>query len=155
MILATLDLSSGDWTIEDDSNSSYVAVGFSSDGGPATFDNLSFGWTVSVNGEEVSSKSYPEGDIVYVSTDQTYLSMDAIDVSPDDDCVLSVWAENSGEKNETSYEWTVARPDSPHPSWIWNSEIRGWEAPIPMPQDGKTYRWDEDTTSWVASESVI
>jgi hypothetical protein len=24
-----------------------------------------------------------------------------------------------------------------------------WEAPIAMPDDGKMYRWDEDTTAWV------
>lgn len=37
----------------------------------------------------------------------------------------------------------------PYPSWILNEDTCIWEAPTPMPTDGKLYRWDEDTTSWV------
>jgi len=37
----------------------------------------------------------------------------------------------------------------PYPSWIGNEEAMTWEAPAPMPQDDKEYRWDEATTSWV------
>jgi hypothetical protein len=35
----------------------------------------------------------------------------------------------------------------PYPSWIRNGSF--WEAPITQPSDDKTYRWDEDTISWV------
>lgn len=37
----------------------------------------------------------------------------------------------------------------PYPSWTLNQSTWLWEAPTPMPQDGKVYRWDEATTSWV------
>ena len=37
----------------------------------------------------------------------------------------------------------------PYPSWSLNSDSYLWEAPTPMPTDGKRYNWDEDTTSWV------
>tara|TARA_B100000745_G_scaffold79126_1_gene48589 strand:- start:437 stop:751 length:315 start_codon:yes stop_codon:yes gene_type:complete len=33
-------------------------------------------------------------------------------------------------------------------SWILNETTYEWEAPTPMPDDDKMYRWDEDTTSW-------
>lgn len=33
-------------------------------------------------------------------------------------------------------------------SWVFNENTYTWEAPIPMPTDGKPYRWDELTTSW-------
>ena len=36
-----------------------------------------------------------------------------------------------------------------YPSWILNETTCKWEAPTPMPEDDKTYSWDEDTTSWV------
>ena len=39
-------------------------------------------------------------------------------------------------------------PPSPFPSWVINSSWL-WEAPVPMPTDGKMYGWDESTTSWV------
>lgn len=37
----------------------------------------------------------------------------------------------------------------PFASWNLNQSTWSWEAPTPMPQDGKTYKWDEATTSWV------
>lgn len=37
----------------------------------------------------------------------------------------------------------------PYPSWTLNQSNWLWEPPTPMPQDGKMYRWDEATTSWV------
>lgn len=33
-------------------------------------------------------------------------------------------------------------------SWILNENSCDWEAPIPYPNDGKIYIWDEDTLSW-------
>jgi hypothetical protein len=29
-----------------------------------------------------------------------------------------------------------------------------WEAPVPMPTDGKRYLWDEQTLSWVEIPEV-
>ena len=40
-------------------------------------------------------------------------------------------------------------PPKPYPSWVLNSDTAQWEAPVPMPTDGKMYSWDEDTQSWV------
>lgn len=37
----------------------------------------------------------------------------------------------------------------PFPSWVLNETTCKWEAPTPMPEDDKTYSWDEETTSWV------
>jgi len=35
----------------------------------------------------------------------------------------------------------------PYPSWIRSGSF--WNAPTPMPTDGKRYNWDETTTSWI------
>jgi hypothetical protein len=37
----------------------------------------------------------------------------------------------------------------PYASWVLSPHTALWEAPTPMPMDGKTYEWDEATTSWV------
>jgi len=37
----------------------------------------------------------------------------------------------------------------PYPSWILNTSTFLWEAPVPYPDDGKSYTWDEATLSWV------
>ena len=34
-------------------------------------------------------------------------------------------------------------------SWAFNAITCAFEAPTPRPTDGKLYRWDEPTTSWV------
>ena len=40
-------------------------------------------------------------------------------------------------------------PPKPYPSWLLNTVTCQWEAPVPYPNDGKTYVWDEATLSWV------
>lgn len=40
-------------------------------------------------------------------------------------------------------------PPKPFNSWILNEDTCIWDAPTPMPTDGKTYNWDETSTSWV------
>jgi hypothetical protein len=37
----------------------------------------------------------------------------------------------------------------PYASWTLNEDTCIWEAPIPMPTDGKMYGWDEATHNWV------
>ena len=37
----------------------------------------------------------------------------------------------------------------PFPSWTKNADTYLWEAPIPMPTDGKIYTWDEASLNWV------
>lgn len=37
---------------------------------------------------------------------------------------------------------------SPYSSWILNTNTCKWEAPIPYPNDGKAYFWDEPNLSW-------
>ena len=37
----------------------------------------------------------------------------------------------------------------PYPSWVLVEDTCQWEAPTAMPDDGKRYEWDEDTTAWV------
>lgn len=40
-------------------------------------------------------------------------------------------------------------PPQPYPSWTLNETTCLWEAPTPMPTDGKRYMWDEPTMSWI------
>lgn len=37
----------------------------------------------------------------------------------------------------------------PYPSWLLNTNTYQWQAPVPYPDDGKRYYWDEATQSWV------
>ena len=39
-------------------------------------------------------------------------------------------------------------PPQPFPSWTLDEATCLWEAPVPRPNDGKGYVWDEDSGSW-------
>ena len=40
-------------------------------------------------------------------------------------------------------------PPQPYPSWVLNEDTCLWEAPIPMPDDGQLYTWDEAQGDWI------
>lgn len=40
-------------------------------------------------------------------------------------------------------------PPKPFDSWVLNEETCLWEAPIPYPNDGLVYSWDETSGDWV------
>jgi len=46
-------------------------------------------------------------------------------------------------------------PPKRYPSWVLNNTTADWEAPIPLPDDGKTYDWNESTGSWDEVEVVV
>ena len=36
----------------------------------------------------------------------------------------------------------------PFPSWVLNENTCQWEAPIPIPADNNSYKWNEETQTW-------
>ena len=51
------------------------------------------------------------------------------------------------------YTYDISRdafiPPKPFASWVLNETTANWDAPVPMPTNGKMYRWDENTIQWV------
>src|SRR5882724_2826818 len=45
-------------------------------------------------------------------------------------------------------------PPKPEDSWVLNEEKGVYEAPLPLPKDGKKYDWNEATISWVEIKPV-
>lgn len=41
----------------------------------------------------------------------------------------------------------------PYPSWSLDSEYE-WKAPVPIPDDGNDYVWDETSKSWLLAENA-
>jgi hypothetical protein len=39
-------------------------------------------------------------------------------------------------------------PPKPYPSWILNEDTCLWESPIPYPNDGNNYIWNEEIGNW-------
>ena len=47
-------------------------------------------------------------------------------------------------------EHDVFYAPQPYPSWTLSHTTWLWEPPVPYPNDGQPYNWDETTKSWVA-----
>jgi len=92
-------------------------------------------------------------DNVIVVEDSSYFDT-FIDTSP------GKWVQTyrkglEGRKNYAAYGFTydLVRdafiPPQPYPSWVLDEDTCLWDSPIAYPDDGKRYRWNEDTTTWV------
>lgn len=40
-------------------------------------------------------------------------------------------------------------PPKPYASWVLDENTCQWNSPVPRPNDGKEYQWDEGSQSWV------
>ena len=43
----------------------------------------------------------------------------------------------------------------PYPSWSLNEDSCQWESPIPYPDDGSDYNWNEENQSWDVLEDEV
>jgi hypothetical protein len=73
---------------------------------------------------------------------------------PDTDWVQTSYNNNfrkryAGKGMKYDVERDAFIPPQPFPSWLLNEESLSWEAPFPMPDDDKIYKWDEENQSWV------
>jgi len=59
--------------------------------------------------------------------------------------VLMTMSFNTPEKITN---WELFITPKPYPSWIINEDTNHWKPPVAYPNDGKTYTWNEETTSW-------
>jgi hypothetical protein len=59
--------------------------------------------------------------------------------------VLKVLSEVEFE-SEKLQEFNLRKP---YPSWIGDLSTMSWQPPVPYPQDGKYYRWDESIINWI------
>jgi hypothetical protein len=41
-------------------------------------------------------------------------------------------------------------PPQPYASWLLDEDTCLWRAPVPMPDDGNRYTWDEDQQQWAS-----
>lgn len=76
---------------------------------------------------------------------------------PDTDWVQTSYNDNfrkryAGNGMKYDVERDAFISPQPYPSWLLNEESLSWEAPFPMPDDGKHYKWSEESKSWVEIE---
>ena len=138
-----------DWLVTEENLDSFytdLCIGFTYQEQIINFKGLKFGFTLTSNDIIVDTQSYPPEGMVYLQSDQEYLTTYRLNIQPETAYSLFLWSENDEKRSEYTYNFITPRPSQPYPSWIWNGEI--WEAPVPYPQDNEFYLWNEDTQQW-------
>ena len=66
--------------------------------------------------------------------------------------MLSTGLRRRGSASSAKRHLRAGTPDRRPPAITHLGEHGDWEPPTPRPDDGKSYIWDENTTSWVEIE---
>ena len=151
-IIATDHFETSNWEVSFEDlapNYADLFIGFTDDAPVVEFKNLKFKYELKQDGNIKKYGVFPPAGVRYVRSDQPYLVVERLNLILETEYELYLWAENGGKSFETTVSFTTPRPAQPYPSWVWNTETLRWDAPVPMPTDGKMYQWDEATTSWV------
>lgn len=104
-----------------------------------------------LSGEETLLEvNLPPPNVQYVQTSQDTLARARVQWKPDQEIVVEAWLKKTdGQEVTATTSFIAPRPAQPYPSWEW-AEGK-WNAPEPYPtdSDGKMYKWDESSLSWV------
>jgi hypothetical protein len=70
------------------------------------------------------------------------------------DPITTEWVPPIPRPTDTVYRWDFVTKTwnplpQPYPSWTAQGNPLGWTPPVPYPKNGKNYRWDEPTLSWI------
>lgn len=93
------------------------------------------------------------GSVVQVIVAEQSFFNSFVDSSPG--TWLETFPDGSQRKNYAGvgYSYDSSRnafiPPKPFPSWTLNETTCRWNSPIPYPNDGKAYRWDESNQEWI------
>jgi hypothetical protein len=103
--------------------------------------------TITADGEQVFNMHLPPAGVRYKQTDQDILATGQVQWQPDQEISVSAWCKtNSGHDLTAEASFTAPRPAQPYTSWTW--ENGQWVAPVPYPDDGGEYVWDEAAQDW-------
>ena len=57
-----------------------------------------------------------------------------------------------GARAKKGYTYDASKkaffPPKPYPSWVFDTTLHTYKAPVTYPTHGKKVEWDEDSTSW-------
>jgi len=65
-----------------------------------------------------------------------------------DNVVTDVWTVRAMTQEEKQAKMDSVSAVQIHTGWIFSEETCAWEPPIPYPDDGKKYVWDDNTVNW-------
>ena len=92
------------------------------------------------------------GGIVYRDPPTQPIQDDEVPAEPTPTDLPSVRKNYGGIGMDYNPELDAFIPLQPYPSWTLNENTCLWEAPIPYPDDGGHYLWDDENSIWVSAE---
>ena len=121
---------------------------------PALMDNLmaAFNGIVPPNWEKFIRVERPIPTVyqVLVSEESTYEFNEATGYWMDIWALRDMTVDEKAAKQQQAKELWAQRPNLANFSaWTFNEETCSYKPPIPKPDDGKIYRWDGATNSWI------
>lgn len=109
---------------------------------------LSFGVTVTRDGAEKLSRTWPSAGVKFSRTDQDVLITERLEWNAEEFIDIAVWINIAGEEHTATWNLTAPRPPQPYASWTWDGTV--WTPPAAYPDDGGEYFWDEGAQEWSA-----
>lgn len=70
-----------------------------------------------------------------------------VDLQDNADEYIEFDPETSNASAGGEYDGSYFYPTKVYDSWVKDGK-GDWKAPVPMPEDGQAYEWDEDLLSW-------
>lgn len=134
-------------------NYAHLYIGFTKDAPIIEFVDLKFKYELKQGDRITQQKTFPPSNVKYVRSDQDYLVTERLNLKPETNYDLYLWAENASVSIEKTVNFTTPRPVQPYASWTWDAYNKTWVPPQPHPEDGQQYDWDEETTSWNLPEN--
>jgi hypothetical protein len=153
-LVATDNFKTNNWSLDIEDlapNYADLFIGFTNEAPIVEFKGLKFGYELKQGDNIKQYGMYPPPGVRYVRSDQAYLVVQRLNLKPEQTYTLFLWAENDGKRFEKDFEFTTPKPIQPYPSWTWDGEK--WNPPVPYPEDGKLYTWNEDLLNWVEVEN--
>lgn len=109
---------------------------------------ISLGYSLSSNGKEVSSDSFPPKGIKPSTTKYHLLNTFDLSLKLETEYSLHVWVRHNDKLFTLQKDFNSGLPAKTYKSMIWDEKIEDWEFAKPYPQDGKAYSWDEEAVEW-------
>jgi hypothetical protein len=152
-MIAIYDTATGTLTLSESGNNPWgsdLTAMLNRHGQTTNLRGVRFGFTAYADGQQIAEHSWPPPNVYYSKTDQDVLAVYRVTWAPDQVIKIDAWLENLSGRIEESLTFTAPRPEQPYPSWTW--EDGRWAPPVPYPDDGGEYVWDEDTLSWIPAD---
>ncbi len=71
------------------------------------YDNLSFGYQLKSNGDVVNEITKPDPNVIYISSDQEFIDIQLLELTPESDHELTFWCEEGGKRSEETLTFTT------------------------------------------------